>query len=71
MKVGDLVKATGGSTDLLGRIGLVQGFRMQSERRTFAAELIQWATVQWTDEPEPSPYTFYVPVQHLRVISKG
>ena len=68
-KVGDLVKAIGGGDK--GRIGLVQGFRMQGGPGSVGGTPTRWATVQWADKPEPSPYTFYVPVQLLRVISKG
>ena len=68
-KIGDLVKAIGGGDK--GRIGLVQGFRSKEAGRLQGHSDVRWATVQWADKPEPSPYTFYVPVQLLRVISKG
>ncbi len=67
--VGDLVKAIGGGDK--GRVGLVEGFRDQSDGHPTSHRSHRWALVQWTDKPEPSPYTFYVPVQLLRVISGG
>ena len=70
-KVGDLVEVIEGPN--LGRIGLVQGFR-ENQRQHDAYKGVQptrWATIQYTDQPVSSPYTHYMIVEYLRVISKG
>ena len=70
-KIGDLVEVVTGPN--LGRVGLVLGFR-ENERRHDAYTGVQptrWATIQYSDQPTSSPYTHYMIVEYLSVISRG